>query len=112
MENNKSIILKLKDGDFGLITTFLIFYILGNILIALSAKWFLDYTIPNEKIIVFIFATYISFTILYLILVVSGIWKSANRYQGPKYIVYIIKFFVATTITINVIDVLMLIMEK
>ena len=75
---------KIIDGDFGLAKTFWLFYFIPNGLLN-----FLTRKVPNEQFD-WIYGLYF----IFIIPVMLGIWRAADRYEGSKIWSFLAKFTV------------------
>ena len=87
---------KFLNGDFGLAKTYWLFYFIPNGLLN-----FLTRKVPNEQF----YLIYGLFSI-YLLPVMLGIWRAADRYEGSKIWSFLAKFTVILGIIILIIGII------
>ena len=70
---------KLANGDFGLAKTFWLYNVLVTLIVKIVFEVFIEVSQSIGLLVVFLLA----YT-AYEIPVLMGIWRAANKYQGPK----------------------------
>ena len=85
-----NLVATLWSGDIPLVRTFWLYYFVGGHLI--SFPFYIPVSaVPDNIIVGFLLLLWGPIWILYLVLVIVAIWRSANKYIGPPYWVTLAK---------------------
>jgi hypothetical protein len=95
----------LWSGDIPLVKTFWLYYFVGGYLVAFPFYISRSGVIDNI-IVVFLLLSWVPVWILYFVLVMVAVWRSANKYTGPPYWVTLAKGMVGVGVITSLVTML------